>query len=116
MKKVLISLRIDENVLSRVNDIAQRASYRNTSSVINTIIEATLYDDGVSEKIPFNELERRYDFLVPIERYSQFKYQEMWKPSKKQMDALTNAIFIARRSGNKSANDLITLHDQLSKF
>lgn len=69
MKKVLISLRIDEQLLRRVNDIAQQARYRTTSSVINTIIEAALYDDNVPQTINFGHLETGTDILMPICRY-----------------------------------------------
>lgn len=69
MKKVLISLRIDEVLLSRINDIAQRVGYRNTSSVINTIIEAALYDDEVPQTINFGHLETGTDILMPKCRY-----------------------------------------------
>lgn len=69
MKKVLISLRIDEALLSRINEIAQQAGYRNTSSVINTIIEAALYNDKVAQTINFGHLETGTDILKPISRY-----------------------------------------------
>lgn len=69
MKKVLISLRIDEALLSRINEIAQRVGYRTTSSVINTIIEAALYDDNVPQTINFGHLETGTDILMPISRY-----------------------------------------------
>lgn len=116
MKKVLISLRIDEALLSRINELAQQARYRTTSSVINTIIEAALYDDNVPQTINFGHLETNSDILVPSSRDRRIKLIETWKPSIEQMDALENAIIIARNSGNKSANDLTTLHEQLSKF
>ena len=69
MKKVLISLRIDEALLSRINDLTQRERYRTTSSVINTIIEAALYDDNVPQTIDFGQLETGNDILMPISRY-----------------------------------------------
>lgn len=69
MKKVLISLRINEELLSRINEISQRVSYRTTSSVINTIIEAALYDDNVPQTINFVHLETGTDILKPISRY-----------------------------------------------
>ena len=69
MKKVLISLRIDEALLSRINEITQRVGYRTTSSVINTIIEAALYDDNVPQTINFGHLETCSDILKPISRY-----------------------------------------------
>lgn len=69
MKKVLISLRIDEALLGRINEIAQRVGYRTTSSVINTIIEAALYDDNVPQTINFGHLETGTDILKPISRY-----------------------------------------------
>lgn len=69
MKKILISLRIDEVLLSRINDIAQQAGYRNISSVINTIIEAALYDNNVPQTINFGHLETGTDILKPICRY-----------------------------------------------
>ena len=69
MKKVLISLRIDEALLSRINEITQRVGYRTTSSVINTIIEAALYDEKVPETINFGHLETGTDILMPISRY-----------------------------------------------
>lgn len=69
MKKVLISLRIDEALLSRINELAQQARYRTTSSVINTIIEAALYDDNVPQTINFGHLETGTDILMPICRY-----------------------------------------------
>lgn len=116
MKKVLISFRIDERLLSRINDIAQKAGYRTTSSVINTVIESALYNDDVPENIPFDELERRFDILVPMAHKRQIELHELWKPSMEQMDALFNAFNIAKNSGNESANDLRTLYEQLSKF
>lgn len=69
MKKVLISLRINEALLSRINEITQRVGYRTTSSVINTIIEAALYDDNVPQTINFGHLETGTDILMPIRRY-----------------------------------------------
>ena len=69
MKKVLISLRINEALLSRINEITQRVGYRTTSSVINTIIEAALYDDNVPQTINFGHLETGTDILKPISRY-----------------------------------------------
>lgn len=69
MKKVLISLRIDEALLSRINEITQRVGYRTTSSVINTIIQAALYDDNVPQTINFGHLETGTDILKPISRY-----------------------------------------------
>lgn len=69
MKKVLISLRIDEVLLGRINELAQKARYRTTSSVINTIIEAALYDNEVPQTINFGHLERGTDILMPICRY-----------------------------------------------
>lgn len=69
MKKVLISLRIDEALLSRINEITQRVGYRTTSSVINTIIKAALYDDNVPQTINFGHLETGNDILMPISRY-----------------------------------------------
>lgn len=68
MKKVLISLRINEALLSRINEITQRVGYRTTSSVINTIIEAALYDDNVPQTINFGHLETGTDILKPISR------------------------------------------------
>lgn len=69
MKKVLISLRIDEALLSRINELAQQARYRTTSSVINTIIKAALYDDKVPLTINFGHLETGSDILKPICKY-----------------------------------------------
>lgn len=69
MKKVLISLRIDEALLGRINELAQKERYRTTSSVINTIIEASLYDDIVPQTINFGHLETGTDILMPICRY-----------------------------------------------
>lgn len=69
MKKILISFRIDERSLARVNELAQAARYRTTSSVINTIIEAALYDDNVPQTINFDHLETGTDILKPISRY-----------------------------------------------
>lgn len=116
MKKVLISLRIDENLLSRINELAQKASYRTISSVINTIIASALYNDDVPKNIPFDELERRFDILVPMAQIRQIKLLELWKPSMEQMDALANAISLAKNCGEESAFDLRTLYEQLSKF
>lgn len=116
MKKVLISLRIDEMLLGRINDIAQQARYRTTSSVINSIIEATLYNDKVPEEINFVSIETRTDILVPSCHDKRIKFQDLWKPSLEQMDALHNAFNIAKNNGNKSADDLRTLYEQLSKF
>lgn len=68
MKKILISLRVDERSLARVNELAQQARYRTTSSVINTIIEATLYSDEVPKQINFENIEAGLDILMPIRR------------------------------------------------
>ena len=116
MKKILISFRIDEKLLRRINEITQQARYRTTSSVINSIIDGTLYSDEVPKQINFENIETRDDILVPSKLDIRKKIQKKWKPSLEQMDALANAIIIARNSGNKSANDLTTLHEILSKF
>lgn len=116
MKKVLISFRIDEKLLSRINDIAQQARYRTISSVINSIIEATLYNDKVPKDINFANIETRTDILVPSCHDRRIKFKDLWKPSIEQMDALHNAFNIAKSNGNKSADDLRTLYEQLSKF
>lgn len=68
MKKVLISLRIDENLLSRINVLVQQAGYRTTSSVINTIIRETLYNDLVPKQINFENIETGRDILMPVSR------------------------------------------------
>lgn len=68
MKKVLISFRIDENLLNRINVLVQQAGYRTTSSVINAIIRETLYDDSVPKQINFERIETREDILMPVSR------------------------------------------------
>ena len=68
MKKILISFRINERNLARVNELAQTARYRTTSSVINTIIEATLYSDEVPKQINFENIEAGLDILMPVRR------------------------------------------------
>lgn len=68
MKKILISFRIDERSLARVNELAQQARYRTTSSVINTIIDGTLYSDEVPKQINFENIEAGADILMPVSR------------------------------------------------
>ena len=68
MKKILISFRIDERSLARVNELAKTARYRTTSSVINTIIEATLYSDEVPKQINFEKIDAGIDILMPVSR------------------------------------------------
>ena len=68
MKKILISFRIDERSLARVNELAQQARYRTTSSVINTIIDGTLYSDEVPKQINFEYIEAGRDILIPVSR------------------------------------------------
>lgn len=66
MKKILISLRVDERTLARVNELAQTARYRTTSSVINAIIDGTLYSDEVPKQINFENIETGRDILMPV--------------------------------------------------
>ena len=66
MKKILISFRIDERSLARVNELAQAARYRTTSSVINAIIDGTLYSDEVPKQINFEKIEAGIDILMPV--------------------------------------------------
>lgn len=68
MKKILISFRINERSLARVNELAQTARYRTTSSVINAIIDGTLYSDEVPKQINFENIEAGLDILMPIRR------------------------------------------------
>lgn len=68
MKKILISLRVDERSLARVNELAQTARYRTTSSVINAIIDGTLYSDEVPKQINFENIETGNDILMPVSR------------------------------------------------
>lgn len=68
MKKILISLRVDERTLARVNELAQTARYRTTSSVINAIIDGTLYSDEVPKQINFENIETGRDILMPVSR------------------------------------------------
>lgn len=68
MKKILISLRVDERSLARVNELAQTARYRTTSSVINAIIDGTLYSDEVPKQINFENIETGRDILMPVSR------------------------------------------------
>lgn len=68
MKKVLISLRVDKRSLTRVNELAQAARYRTTSSVINAIIDGTLYSDEVPKQINFERIEAGVDILIPVNR------------------------------------------------
>lgn len=68
MKKILISFRIDEKSLARVNELAQAARYRTTSSVINAIIDGTLYSDEVPKQINFENIETGRDILMPVSR------------------------------------------------
>lgn len=68
MKKILISLRVDERSLARVNELAQTARYRTTSSVINAIIDGTLYSDEVPKQINFENIETGEDILMPVSR------------------------------------------------
>lgn len=68
MKKILISFRIDEKSLARVNELAQAARYRTTSSVINAIIDGTLYSNEVPKQINFENIETGRDILMPVSR------------------------------------------------
>lgn len=68
MKKILISFRINERSLARVNELAQTARYRTTSSVINAIIDGTLYSDEVPKQINFENIEAGLDILMPVRR------------------------------------------------
>lgn len=68
MKKILISFRIDEKLLRRINEITQQARYRTTSSVINAIIDGTLYSDEVPKQINFENIETGEDILMPVSR------------------------------------------------
>lgn len=68
MKKILISFRINERSLARVNELAQTARYRTTSSVINAIIEASLYSYEVPKQINFENIEAGIDILMPVSR------------------------------------------------
>lgn len=42
--------------------------------------------------------------------------QSQWKPSDEQMEALANALSLAKNCGEESAFDLRTLHEQLKKL
>lgn len=42
--------------------------------------------------------------------------RQEWKPSKEQMDALANALSLAKNCGEESAFDLTTLYEQLKKL
>lgn len=42
--------------------------------------------------------------------------QNQWKPSEEQMEALANALSLAKNCGEESAFDLRTLHEQLKKL
>ena len=68
MKKILISFRIDEKLLRRINEITRQATYRTTSSVINAIIDGTLYSDEVPKQINFENIETGNDILMPVSR------------------------------------------------
>lgn len=68
MKKILISLRVNKKSLVRVNELAQAAGYRTTSSVINAIIDGTLYSDEVPKQINFERIEAGVDILIPVNR------------------------------------------------
>lgn len=68
MKKILICFRIDEKLLRRINEITQQAKYRTTSSVINAIIDGTLYSDEVPKQINFENIETGNDILMPVSR------------------------------------------------
>ncbi len=42
--------------------------------------------------------------------------QNTWKPSDEQMEALANALSLAKNCGEESAFDLRTLYEQLKKL
>lgn len=44
------------------------------------------------------------------------KQEEQWKPSEEQMEALADALSLAKNCGEESSFDLRTLYEQLKKL
>lgn len=57
-----------------------------------------------------------YAMLDAIEFGANWQKKHLWKPSDEQMEALANALSLAKNCGEESAFDLRTLYEQLKKL
>ena len=84
----------DMATISRVISIVKWAAYSDHSHPI-------LNDEGATEL---------------VERLKSLKDRYTWKPSEAQLEALANALSLAKNCGEECAFDLRTLYEQLKKL
>ena len=74
-----------------------------------------LGDIGIADKNMNEETyQRKRKWLE--NKFNSLKPQNTWKPSDEQMDALSNALSLAKSCGEESSYDLRTLYEQLNKL